>query len=517
MSKYALRQASPSKLTIAVGLALGAGASHATTFNITSTADSGPGSLRQAIIDANADGASPHTLDFSSISGQTITLSSDLEPIGISMTLEGSDVTLSGNNAYSCLAVPYVEYADDVDLVVEDMTITECTGFGDKDTRGGGILGDQFGSILIDNVVLSGNTAGSGGGMRVADMDLTILNSVIENNSATDGIGGGVNHTGAAFVMDNSQITGNTATGNGGGVYTSKYGADITNSTISQNSAYNAGGIFSYQKYGEPSTTMNNVTISENTAAYDAGGALIYNGDTAYDMNTTLSQVTVAGNSAQNLAGGLLFVQYYGPSQNVDLDNSIIAGNTSPVGGGNFDGAQTGGPRGAARIGNRTEAQLRADFKPKFHSLALPAPGGFAEGGSIAVVVDAAYSILGSLATTPISFNGDAATNAAVGGDPGLGPLTDNGGDTLTHFPSGLSVDFIPSGVNGCGTTFSIDQRGEPRPVGDGCEAGSVEGIPLPESVPVPTMTRWGTGILALGLALMGWLGFRRRSSAMEK
>ncbi|HSH26654.1 MAG TPA: hypothetical protein VK972_02615, partial [Wenzhouxiangella sp.] len=109
----------PRALAAAIGLALATSGAHAATFSITSNADAGPGTLRQAIIDANGQ-AGPHTLDFSAISGQTITLAADLPDITEDMTLQGSQVTLSGDDAHACLA------ADGVRLAAERMTITGC-------------------------------------------------------------------------------------------------------------------------------------------------------------------------------------------------------------------------------------------------------------------------------------------------------------------------------------------------------------------------------------------------------
>ena len=63
-----------------------------TAFVVTTNADSGPGSLRQAITDANAAGAGPHSITFDpSLSGQTITLASHLPVVGV------SDVTIDGD------------------------------------------------------------------------------------------------------------------------------------------------------------------------------------------------------------------------------------------------------------------------------------------------------------------------------------------------------------------------------------------------------------------------------------
>ncbi len=80
-------------------------------------------------------------------------------------------------------------------------------------------------------------------------------------------------------------------------------------------------------------------------------------------------------------------------------------------------------------------------------------------------------SILGTVNGT---FSGD---NNLLGVDPELGPLQDNGGPTLTMAISETSpaVDLIPVGQSGCGSTIVLDQRGEPRPMGPGCDAGAFE------------------------------------------
>jgi hypothetical protein len=57
-----------------------------------------------------------------------------------------------------------------------------------------------------------------------------------------------------------------------------------------------------------------------------------------------------------------------------------------------------------------------------------------------------------------------------------LGELANNGGPTMTHAlgADSVAIDHIPA-VD-CGVT--TDQRGEPRPVGDGCDVGSFERQP---------------------------------------
>src|SRR5688500_10895688 len=89
------------RLALLLGLLVGQPpAARAASFTVTSTADSGPGSLREAIENANAmPGADSITF---ALSG-TITLVSALPPItdpaGLSIDGGAQSITVSGNNA----------------------------------------------------------------------------------------------------------------------------------------------------------------------------------------------------------------------------------------------------------------------------------------------------------------------------------------------------------------------------------------------------------------------------------
>ncbi len=54
-----------------------------TTFQVENNNDTGPGSLRQAILDANADPAYPHTISFATFTGATtiVLLEETLKPL----------------------------------------------------------------------------------------------------------------------------------------------------------------------------------------------------------------------------------------------------------------------------------------------------------------------------------------------------------------------------------------------------------------------------------------------------
>ena len=75
------------------------------------------------------------------------------------------------------------------------------------------------------------------------------------------------------------------------------------------------------------------------------------------------------------------------------------------------------------------------------------------------------------------------------GADPELAALAANGGPTLTRMPQPGSplIDRIPVGTVCPDGLDGTDQRGVERPIGPGCDVGSVE-APLPE-IPSSTST----------------------------
>jgi len=84
------------------------------------------------------------------------------------------------------------------------------------------------------------------------------------------------------------------------------------------------------------------------------------------------------------------------------------------------------------------------------------------------------YNLTNSGAGTPFTATGDL-TNT----NPLLGPLQNNGGSTWTYalLLGSPAIDLIWFGVNGCGTTITADQRGQPRPgtFTHLCDAGAYE------------------------------------------
>ena len=144
----------------------------ADTITVTTTADSGPGSLRQALADAN-DG---DTINFT-VTG-TIALTSDELAVDKSVTISGPGPTLLAVWGYVTLnaGIRVFHVTPNHTVTIEGLTIS----YG-----GGGIYNDQA-TLTVNNCAVTYNSAngGDGGGINNASGTLIIINSTVRGNSA---------------------------------------------------------------------------------------------------------------------------------------------------------------------------------------------------------------------------------------------------------------------------------------------------------------------------------------------
>ena len=140
--------------TAAIGLSLVCVVSvavQASTLTVTNTNDNGPGSLRQALVNANVG----DRIDATGISG-VITLTSGELLVNNSVTINGSGADLlvvDGNGAGTVFRVMSMG-----PVRISGLTIRNAHG-----NFGGGIFNGGVGTLTIINSALSGNTAAFGG------------------------------------------------------------------------------------------------------------------------------------------------------------------------------------------------------------------------------------------------------------------------------------------------------------------------------------------------------------------
>jgi hypothetical protein len=407
-------------LLAAVLLGLAALFAGGVTLTVTTTNDSGPGSLRDAIAASNQTaeantlvfdlpGSGPHIIEIATalppLAGTVSILNDQIdEPVTVRRSIA------SGTPLFRIFEIgPYSTVG------ITGLTITN-----------GAFSGGSFGGGIFNN-----------------SSNLTLLRcTVTGNSSGSYGYGGGIASSGPAILdATDCSITNNVAA-EGGGIYAAVSGRTmLTNCTISNNSANGGGGLENSSGGGFRNSTgelrIRNCTFSGNSVR-DSGGA-IYDFVANPDLVSIVSS-TITGNVAGFKGGGI--IAYGGDTgAYLRLANTIIAGNTSTSG-------------------------TMAEFNG--HDVA---PGLYLSDGHN-IVGRAPTNILGSGTTTGLynGVKGDQVGTVKAPIDPKLGPLQMNGGSTATH----ALLAGSPA-INNGDDVFapSHDQRGYSRP--DVSDVGAFE------------------------------------------
>jgi predicted outer membrane repeat protein len=406
----------------------------AATFTVTTTNDSGPGSLRQAVIDANA-AAGADTIVFTVAPPATISLLSALPTITEALTISGpgaANLTIRRDPGAPPFGILFIFGGGAVDVTITGVTLT-----GGSTSTGGAVYARGVPTVTITDAVITGNTStGGGGGLAVdgvgAGPSLIVQRTLISGNTAASD-GGGIHFEQSnVIILEDSIISGNTAGGGGGGIYgndDNSFGMlAIRGTTISGNVAGGGGGLY-LDIFFVPPVTIENSTISGNTAAGDGGGVLSFGPQNAL----TITHSTITLNAANGSAGG--GISTGGASQPAFiLRNAIVSGNL-----------------------NANSPDIRAINAP----------------------VDANFSAIGSaMGWTPSGTSGN---NLPFGTDLMLGPLQNNGGPTLTHEP-GPNAPPVNAGDPAFAPPPSFDQRGTgfARVIGGRIDMGALERDPVP-------------------------------------
>ena len=505
---------------------------------VTNCANSGPGSLRQAVAGASSGDSITFAL---SPACSTITDPTGTILILTDMTITGpgaAALTISGNGTNGIFQV-----APGVTATVSGFTLDDAVA-----ADGGAV--ENNGNLTLTDSAVTGNAAvgtpsavGDGGGIWNGTGSLTLTGDTVSDNNA-DGDGGGIENAGGTVTLTDSTLSGNTASANGvqGGGIDNHGTLTLTGSTISDNSDFPTSGALSegggiWNGDGD-TVTVTDSTLSGNTAGgsdvadSSLGGAIENdNGDVSLTDSTvagnkassstsngnsdgggiysegnnsggvvTLTDSTLSGNTAAgefSLGGGIFSVSNNTTGDTVIVTDSTLSGNTTsgPDGQG-FGAALYNGHNSTLTVTNSTVAGNMNDTS------AGPSGGGIYNGTDAAAVTltativadngsdgdcgggsvtDKGYNIDddGSCAFTLPSIS-DYATLGRT-----LGPLADNGGptETVALLPANPAIDYVPGAD--CPAT---DQRGLARSAP--CDIGAYDtdgSIPPP---PTPTIAK---------------------------
>ena len=206
---------------------------------------------------------------------------------------------------------------------------------------------------------------------------------------------------------------------------------NIENTTISGNTSLSDGVIHN----DDATMTLSNTAVSDNITGR---GPSVYNRGTM-----TLTNSTVSGGTVLYECGSYFNGYGIGNAGTLTVTNSTVTANT------------TGG------LDNRGEATVTNSV----------IDGGCVQFGDDAATVSGGYNIVGGTDACGFDEPTDLVDVSSL--NLALGPLSDNGGPTMTHalLPGSVAIDTIPAMM--CEVTE--DQRGEPRPAGGMCDVGAFE------------------------------------------
>jgi hypothetical protein len=503
------------------------------TIAVSNTGDTGPGTLRAAIEQANLD-AAQDTITFTPSVTGTITLSTALPDLSAGMNIVGpgsSALTVARNGAGGTPLFGIFTVSAGAQVVISGLTITS----GLAATSGGGIA--NSGILSVKNSVISNNTAGSpsleenanGGGIANSGT-LTVTDSTVSGNSVVSeaaSAGGGIDNSGTLSVVD-STFSSNDASGvffnfsgTGGGINNTGT-LLVTGSTFSSNLANEAGGgianfgkasivssIFSGNT-GDGIDNSGTVTVTSSTfrdnVIYGSGGGIDNSGsltvtDSAFRDNTasfyTLFHVPIAGRGGGIANSGTLSVMdstfngnsadYGGgieiDSGTVNVTDSTYNGNSASVEGGGIDNSGTVSITYSTFSGNSASMGGGIANSAKASIVDTIVAGNTESGTSAA-------SDIGGDVTGSYDLIGTGGSGGIIGGQDGnivlssltglgLSALGDNGGPTQTMalLPGSPAIN---AGVSVPSVT--TDQRGVPRPQGNAPDIGAFE-VQFPPTV----------------------------------
>jgi hypothetical protein len=451
-----------------------------TVFNVLGTGDPTPlapaatfqpimnvPSLRQAIIDANADpstGTDKIILPLATINlflGNTsghemaaqqgdLNITSTKHALLIQGQFKGKDQTVidaskMASSDPSATRDRLFEVAPGVSVTFQHVTLTGGLALDDgtpgaapgtTDALGGAILSNG-GDVKLDHVTIKGNMAAGASGISGS--------YGLDGSDGMNAQGGGVWADGGKLDVISSTVTGNGAIGGDGGD-----GSDINPA----NGQVGNGGLGGEAQGGGIRTifttvTLTGSTISSNTATGGKGGD---GGKGGHEDDELAHYFNGGGNGGQagNAKGGGLYAE----AGSVAADGTTVSANTAIAGKGGdggvgeFGGLGTIG--GAAFGGGVFAACPTVSFTKASHLLANAATGGAGgAGGSATDVVGA----------------GDAFGPVGIGGQGGTGGFAEGGG--LYSGEADATVTLSDGSAQANSATGGIGGRG-----GDGGQGG---------------------------------------------
>jgi hypothetical protein len=256
----------------------------AAAFVVTNLNDSGTGSLRQAVIDANTT-VGADVITFQPGLAGTIHLTTGEIAITDSVDIQGPGARWLAIDSTARI----FNISGSIDVGISGLTLT-----GAKATSNGGAIANNTANVTLDFDTLSGNSTTNEGGAIFHNANggvFTIKNSTLSGNMANKA--GAIYSIGFNLVIINSTISGNMAADSVGGIKLEFAFASISNSTVSGNSAkFSQGGILAGS--GNNQLDLVSTIVANNTDGAGASDLARFNG-TVNASNSLIGQSLAVG------------------------------------------------------------------------------------------------------------------------------------------------------------------------------------------------------------------------------
>ena len=255
-------------------------------------------------------------------------------------------------------------------------------------------FGDDI-NVIVDSLAIRSGVSDYGAGIAALDgVNLSLTNSLVENNVASTGtqIGGGLflGQTGSSIIR-NTTISQNLAGANGGGLAIAvRHQLLVENSTLSNNRADSFGGAIDSSS-SDVVIRLVGGRVEKNTSALAGGGISLADGVPPANITSFfVDGTTFEDNTSTTLGGAIALYSTTADIRNATFTNNRAAGGAGGAGGvGGAGGAGgAGGIGGAGGVGGAIATNGNLTVADSlFENNSAP------EGGAIALQADGTSSI----------------------------------------------------------------------------------------------------------------------------
>jgi hypothetical protein len=339
------------------------------TFTVLNLNSAGTGSLRQAVLDANAHAGADVVRFAPGLSG-TVALAGSEIAISDDLTINGPGagrISVSGGNVSRVFRISGAT----TDVEIDGLTITNgaATGttvstLGGPVTLGGGILNDAahltLSGVNVANNQASGFIAAGGGIANIHGATLSASSGTITANKVTgtsiDSPGGAIfADAGSSLAVDHCSFSGNQAID--GGAIAAWGGSNATVSQCDFEANVVRGDDGAAGQQGTPADNGGAIFVTDQSLVGSAAGSVLnvdhcsFSGNEAHGSNGGAGGAGVAGGDGGQAQGGAVSVAGVPTVASIaycDFSNNLAQGGSGGKGGSGADGGDGGPGSGAA-------------------------------------------------------------------------------------------------------------------------------------------------------------------------